>query len=113
MRQEGDDVMLCHGLDLVDAGDVEFGRAALFPDGAGGFLGDHTEIGERVAGMGLDLEPDAELGFGGPDGDHFRPGVTRDHRARLSLDFTKIWPPLAKWGGKLNGCGGPSPRSRR
>lgn len=33
--QEGDDVMLGDGLDLVDAGDVEGGAAALFPDRLG------------------------------------------------------------------------------
>ncbi len=31
MRQEGDDVMLGDGFDLVDPGDVEFCRACLFP----------------------------------------------------------------------------------
>ena len=35
MGEEGDDVMLGDGLDLIDAGDVEGGAAALFPDGLG------------------------------------------------------------------------------
>jgi hypothetical protein len=35
MGEEGDDVMLGDGLDLIDAGDVECGAAALFPDGLG------------------------------------------------------------------------------
>ncbi len=48
-------------------------RGHPFPRWCGRIPSDHAEIGERVAGMGLDLEPDPELGFGGPDGDHFRP----------------------------------------
>lgn len=35
MGEEGDDVVLGHGLDLIDAGDVKRGAAALFPDGLG------------------------------------------------------------------------------
>jgi hypothetical protein len=64
MGQEGDDVVLGLALDLVDARDVEGGRfAALFPDRLGGFLlRDDAEVSARcVAGMRLDLEPDAEL----------------------------------------------------
>jgi hypothetical protein len=82
MRQEGDDVVLRLALDLVDAVDVENSRAAFFPDGAGGLLRDHTKFGERIAGMRLDLEPDAETGLGRPDSDHFRPRITRDHEGR-------------------------------
>ena len=55
--QEGDDVVLGLALDLVDAGDVE--PRVLFPDRRGGFLRDHPEFGLGVAGMRLDLEPDA------------------------------------------------------
>ena len=76
--EEGDHVMLGHGLDLVDAGDVELHVLGL-PDGLGIFLGDHAEIGHGVAGMGLDLVPDLELGFRRPDGDHFGAGIARDH----------------------------------
>ena len=79
MCQERDDVMLGDGFDLVDARDVEGGGAALFPDGLCRFLRDDAEFGQRVAGMRLDLEPDAEFGFRRPDGHHFRPGVTGDH----------------------------------
>ncbi len=79
MSEEGDDVVLGHGFDLVDAGDVEGGAAALFPDGLGSRLRNDAEFGQRVTGMRLDLEPDAELCFRRPDGDHFRSGVTRDH----------------------------------
>jgi hypothetical protein len=81
--QEGDDVVLGHRLDLVDAGDVEFHVLGL-PDGLGILAGDHAEVGHRVAGMGLDLEPDAELGLGRPDGDHLGAGIARDHRSLLN-----------------------------
>ncbi len=80
VRQEGDDVMLGDGLDLVDAGDVEFGLSALFPDRFGRRFRDDAELGERIAGIGFDFEPDAELRFGRPDGDHVRSGIARDHR---------------------------------
>jgi hypothetical protein len=84
MGQEGDDVMLGDALDLVDRLDIEFCSTALFPDGLCRFPGDDAEVGQRVARIGLDLEPDAESGFGRPDGDHFRPGIARDHRSVLT-----------------------------
>ena len=46
----------------------------------GGFLRDDAELGQRVAGMRLDLEPDAETGLGLPDGDHLGAGIARNHR---------------------------------
>jgi hypothetical protein len=78
MREEGDHVVLRHRLDLVDAGDVE-GRVLRAPDGLGVRLRDRAERGHRVAGMGLDLEPDAELRLGRPDGDHLGAGIAGDH----------------------------------
>ena len=81
MGQEGDHVMLRHGLDLVDPGHVE-GHVLGPPDRFGIGLGDHAKGGLRVAGMGLDLEPDAEPGFGRPEGDHLGAGIARDHAAR-------------------------------
>ena len=77
--EKRDDVMLGFALDLVDAVDVEGHGTTLFPDGLCGLLGDDAEVGEGVAGMGLDLEPDAKLCFGRPDRDHFRAGVARYH----------------------------------
>ncbi|MNT41907.1 hypothetical protein D3C72_1782910 [compost metagenome] len=79
MGEEGDDVVLGDGFDFIDAGDVEGGAAALFPDRLGRRFRNDAEVGQCVTGMCLDLEPDAELCFRRPDGDHFRPGVTRDH----------------------------------
>jgi len=113
--EEGDDVMLGDGLDLIDAGDVELCRATLFPDGLCRFLRDHADLGERVASVGLDLEPDAELGFGRPDGDHFGPGVAGDHRP-IFPGKLRDGVALAKTAGNLNGCGVPAaglPRGER
>ncbi len=98
MGQEGDDVMLGDGFDLVDAGDVEGCGTALFPDRLCRRLRDDAEFGQRVAGMRLDLEPDAELGFGRPDGDHFRSGVARDHGSLLSFEEEYFWRPCSKDG---------------
>ena len=63
MGQEGDDVMLGHRFDLVDTGDVEFDVLGT-PDSIRIFARDHAQIGLSVAGMGLDLVPDAKLGLG-------------------------------------------------
>jgi hypothetical protein len=74
--EEGDDVVLGGRLDLVDARDLE---TAALPDRLGGRLGDHAEFRLGVAGMGLDLEPDAEAVLRLPDLGHFGPAVTRNH----------------------------------
>ena len=81
MRQEGDHVMLGHGLDLVDARHVEFHILGL-PHSLGIFARDHAQIGLRIAGMGLDLIPDLEFRRGFPDIDHLLAGITRDHWQR-------------------------------
>ena len=78
MGQERDHVMFGDGLDLVDAGHVELDIFRL-PHGGGVFARDHAQIGHRIAGMRLDLVPDAELGLGRPDFDHLGAGVTGDH----------------------------------
>ena len=85
--QEGDDVMLGDALDLVDAIDIEFRRAALLPDCLRSFLRDHADLGQCVAGMRLDLEPDAEAGFRRPDGDHVRARVAWDHLGAVPVRF--------------------------
>ncbi len=85
--EEGDDVVLHFALDGVDLLDVELRRAALVPDGAGGLPGNDAQFGERVAGMRLDLEPDAELGLGRPDRDHLGAAIARDHDGASLSEF--------------------------
>ena len=81
MGEEGDDVVLGHALDLVDARHVEGDVPGLLPDRLGAFLRDHADLGQRVAGMRLDLEPDAEPRLRLPDLDHRGAGIAGDHRA--------------------------------
>ncbi len=79
MRQERDDVVLRLPLDGIDPPDIERGVPPLRPDGLGRRFRDDAELGQRVAGMRLDLEPDAEPGLGLPDGHHGGAGIARDH----------------------------------
>ena len=61
--QKGDNIMFRHSLYFVNARDVEFSIPG-FPDRLGIGPRNNAEIGHGIAGMCLDLEPDAELGFG-------------------------------------------------
>jgi hypothetical protein len=79
MGQEGDDVMLDLALDLVDPRHIELGVLALFPDLFRRVLRHHAQFGQRVGGMRLDLEPDAEFGLGRPDRNHLFAGIAGDH----------------------------------
>ena len=90
MGQEGDDIVLGHPLDLVDARDIEGDMAGALPDRRGGGLRDHADFGERVAGMGLDLEPDAKPRLRLPDLHHVGAGIARDHHDSLSLSFSRL-----------------------
>ncbi len=79
--QEGDHVMLGHCLDRIDRGDVDrrVGRPP-GPQRLGRRFRHHAQFAQRLGGMRLDLEPDAETGFGRPEGDHFGARITGDHR---------------------------------
>ena len=85
MRQEGDHVVLGHAFDLVDLRLSNVGGVALFPDGAGGLYRNDADFGQRVAGMRLDLEPDAEACLWRPDGDHLGPRIAWDHDGFIRL----------------------------
>jgi hypothetical protein len=82
--EEGDDVVLHLALDLIDAVGVPGGVAALFPDDAGGFPGDHAQVGHGVCGVGLDLEHDLEARLRRPDRGGFLASVAGDHAARCA-----------------------------
>src|ERR1700760_4878851 len=79
VREEGDDVVLDLALDLVDPRHIELGVLSFFPDLFRGLFRHHAQIGQRVGGVRLDLEPDAEFGLGRPDGHHLVTGVAGDH----------------------------------
>ena len=53
--------------------------AAFVPDRLGRVFRDDADFGQRVAGIGLDLEPDAKARLRLPDGGHFGAGIARDH----------------------------------
>jgi len=91
MREEGDDVVLHLALDFVDALYVEPRLAAALPDRLRGLLRNDAEFRQCVAGMRLDLEPDAEFGLGRPDGDHFGPRIARNHGRRLDVRAGRLW----------------------
>ena len=75
--QEGDDIMLCLALDLVDSVDIE---TAAFPDGLCRLLRDHAKRRHRVTGMCLNFVPDLKFTLFGPDGGHFRSRISGNHR---------------------------------
>ena len=83
LGQESDDVMLDPHLDPFDAGDpgLGVGLVAALADRLGRLFRYHTQVGQGVAGVGLDLEPDAKLVGGLPDGGHLGAGITRYHGA--------------------------------
>ena len=79
MREEGDHVMLDLAFDLIDPRHVELCVLALLPNKFRSLHRDYAQLGQRVGGMRLDLEPDAKFGFGRPDGDHPVAGIAGDH----------------------------------
>ena len=76
--EEGDHIMLGLALDLVDPVDLE---RTLLLDRLSRLFRHDAELGQRIGGMRLDLEPDLEAGLRLPNGGHFRTGIARDHCA--------------------------------
>ena len=76
--EEGDDIVVGHGLDFVDLGLVELG---VFADPGGLFLGDATlaELRLSLAGEHLDLLPDGVLVLEREDVTHLGAGISIDH----------------------------------
>ena len=79
--EKRDDVVVGPLFDLEDFGD---GKLGFFADGLGVGGGDLSEPGHRLAGEGLDLEPDFVFALVGPEGAHLRTGITVDHPRILS-----------------------------
>ena len=59
--------------------DVEFRLPPLVPDRLRRRFRDHADLGHRLAGVSLDLEPDAKARLGRPDGGHLGAGIAGDH----------------------------------
>ena len=80
--EERDRLVMRLALDLGDARDLE---GALVAHRARRALRDHAERRLGLAGIGLDVELDAESVLGLPDRRHLRPAVARDHAGCLSV----------------------------
>ena len=84
MGEEGDDIMLHLGLDLIDPVDIELDVFCL-PDSLDRRLRHHTQLGQLLRRMRLDQVPDLVLVLVRPDGGHFRTGIAGDHRRRSAV----------------------------
>ena len=78
MGQKCDNVVFCNGFDLVNPRHIKFDIFG-FPDCFSVFARDHPKVSHGITGMRLDLVPDAELGFRGPDRNHLGAGITGNH----------------------------------
>ena len=74
--QKGDHIVLDRFFDLENTGGVEVAFGPYFPGCLGGDL---PPVGADLTDHGFDFPPDAEAVLIGPDGGHFRAGVTGDH----------------------------------
>ena len=76
VREEGDNVVFCHPLDLADASGVESRFRADRLDGVGGYL---AAGGEFLAHGDFDIDHALELFFFLPNSAHLGPGVAWNH----------------------------------
>src|SRR4029079_15710013 len=81
MSHIADTFCLTLALYCIDASHIELSVAAFFPDCPGSAFRNDAELRHGVGGVRLDLEPDAKSRCRLPDGRHFRPAVTRNHRS--------------------------------
>ena len=72
-------------LDLADALDLEFAALAQCLRRAGR---DYAELFLRLAGIGLDVELDAEIVLRLPDRRHLRPAIAWDHAETSSAEIS-------------------------
>src|SRR5438045_1760760 len=83
--QEGDRLVMHLALDLADALDLEFAALAQCLRRA---TRDHAELFLHLAGIGLDVELNAEIVLRLPDRRHLRPAVARDHAETSSAEIS-------------------------
>ena len=88
MGKECDHVVTRLPLDFVDAVEIEF-RVPRLPDRRGGRLRNSADFRQRVAGMGLDFEPDAVTRLRSPDFRHLRARIARNHLAARAVRFPR------------------------
>src|SRR5947207_14098011 len=83
--QEGDRLVMHLALDLANALDLEFAALAQCLRRAGR---DYAELFLRLAGIGLDVELDAEIVLRLPDRRHLRPAIAWDHAETSSAEIS-------------------------
>jgi hypothetical protein len=83
--EKRDHIMLGHGLDGVDGGDINGGvRRPPVPQRLGCAFRHDAKLAQLFGGVGFDLEPDAVFRFRLPQGSHRGAGITGDHGGRPS-----------------------------
>src|SRR5215813_13749500 len=85
MGQESDDIMLGGFFDFLDARGIEGGMTRLFPDRFCRLLRYAPNLGQGIAGISLDFEPNPEPRLCLPNGRHLRACVARDHGRNSAL----------------------------
>src|SRR2546430_4529946 len=83
--QEGDRLVMHLALDLANALDLEFAALAHRLRGPGR---DDSELFLRLAGIGLDVELNAEIVLRLPDRCHLRPAIAWDHAETSSAEIS-------------------------
>src|SRR5205085_6908500 len=85
VRQKRDRLVMDFTLDLADALDLEPAALAQCLRGA---CRDYSELFLRLAGIGLDVELNAEITLRLPDRRHLRPAVAWDHAETSSAEIS-------------------------
>ena len=100
--EECNDVMFCDRFDFINTRHIKF-YVLGFPNSIRIFARNHTEICHGFAGVRFDFIPNAKFAFGGPNSDHIRTRITRDHKKCL---FPKgCWPAFTAYFIEQQGCG--------
>ena len=84
MGKERDHIMLRHRLNLINPRHIK-GHIPRPPNRRRIRRRDHAERRLRIAGMRLNLKPDAKLRLGRPQGHHLGAGIAGNHGAAFQL----------------------------